>query len=247
MLTQKRHSVPCKLTFLLLLQLPLLEEVGSNLRLTPTEGPPLNSVYRFDLIEEEWDVSVVSVRTTVFPAITVALCDARGEFEPSESRQYTTPVWLTCILGVHPMTLFRQQHVNKSVLKFYTVSLNKHYKLCLPSVDVNPSRILLQVGSYTLCSTILLKTSSVRTFQKEGKVRDKCSHWQIYWITPVDTSISRICHPLKPLFCAPIFRNLHFLDFTSCFARSSVIVNANVSCIKLSLFDERQNEMNLSS
>lgn len=33
----------------------------------------------------------------------VALYEPRGEFDSSESRQYTTPVWFTWMLGVHPI------------------------------------------------------------------------------------------------------------------------------------------------
>ena len=55
------------------------------------------------------DMSVVSVRTIVLPGTTVALCEACGEVDSSESRQYTTPVWFTCILGVHPIAITRSQ------------------------------------------------------------------------------------------------------------------------------------------
>lgn len=62
----------------------------------------------------------------------VALYEPRGEFDSSESRQYTTPVWFTWMLGVHPIpTAKPNASSNSNRRKQYWIK----YKVLLPLLE----------------------------------------------------------------------------------------------------------------
>lgn len=62
----------------------------------------------------------------------VALYEPRGEFDSSESRQYTTPVWFTWMLGVHPIpTAKPNASSNSNRGKQYWIK----YKVLLPLLE----------------------------------------------------------------------------------------------------------------
>lgn len=62
----------------------------------------------------------------------VALYEPRGEFDSSESRQYTTPVWFTWMLGVHPIpTATPNASRNSNRRKQYWIQ----YKVLLPLLE----------------------------------------------------------------------------------------------------------------
>lgn len=62
----------------------------------------------------------------------VALYEPRGEFDSSESRQYTTPVWFTWMLGVHPIpTAKPNASRNSNRRKQYWIQ----YKVLLPLLE----------------------------------------------------------------------------------------------------------------
>lgn len=62
----------------------------------------------------------------------VALYEPRGEFDSSESRQYTTPVWFTWMLGVHPIpTAKPNTSSNSNRRKQYWIK----YKVLLPLLE----------------------------------------------------------------------------------------------------------------
>lgn len=62
----------------------------------------------------------------------VALYEPRGEFDSSESRQYTTPVWFTWMLGVHPIPAANQNALrNSKRQKQYWIQ----YQVLLPLLE----------------------------------------------------------------------------------------------------------------